>query len=93
MTHLTAEDLAGIDEQRPGWTRSMSNRSSGWPVGHGRGALQLAVEGGYCGRLLTKRLLESGLEGDVTDYLGYDRHDRPAGTVESPATATRPRRC
>jgi transposase-like protein len=27
---------------------------------------------------LTKRLLESALEGEITDHLGYDRHD-PAG--------------
>lgn len=27
---------------------------------------------------LTKRLLESALEGEITDHLGYDKHD-PAG--------------
>ena len=27
---------------------------------------------------LTKRVLESALEGDITDHLGYERHD-PAG--------------
>ncbi|TQK79095.1 mutator family transposase [Streptomyces puniciscabiei] len=30
------------------------------------------------GLQLTKRLLESGLEGEITDHLGYDKHD-PAG--------------
>jgi putative transposase len=41
------------------------------------GGLQLA---GECGLLqaLTKRLMESALEGEITDHLGYDRHD-PAG--------------
>lgn len=39
--------------------------------------LQLAGEGGLL-QQLTKRLLESALEGEVTDHLGYDRHD-PAG--------------
>ena len=39
--------------------------------------LQLTGEGGLL-QQLTKRLLESALEGEVTDHLGYDRHD-PAG--------------
>jgi putative transposase len=29
-------------------------------------------------RQLTKRLLESALEGEITEHLGYDKHD-PAG--------------
>ena len=41
------------------------------------GGLQLAGEGGLL-QQLTKRLLESALEGELTDHLGYDRHD-PAG--------------
>ncbi|MEY9934463.1 putative transposase [Catenulispora sp. GP43] len=39
--------------------------------------LQLAGEGGLLAQL-TKRLLESALEGEITDHLGYDKHD-PAG--------------
>ncbi|URN13757.1 IS256 family transposase [Streptomyces radiopugnans] len=39
--------------------------------------LQLTGEGGLLQRL-TKRLLESALEGEITDHLGYDKHD-PAG--------------
>ncbi|WP_256340514.1 IS256 family transposase [Streptomyces sp. 2231.1] len=39
--------------------------------------LQLTGEGGLL-QQLTKRLLESALEGEMTDHLGYDRHD-PAG--------------
>lgn len=39
--------------------------------------LQLTGEGGLL-QQLTKRLLESALEGEVTDHLGYDRRD-PAG--------------
>jgi transposase-like protein len=38
--------------------------------------LQLTGEGGF--QQLTKRLLESALEGEITDHLGYDKHD-PAG--------------
>jgi transposase-like protein len=39
--------------------------------------LQLTGEGGLLQKL-TKRLLESVLEGEITDHLGYDKHD-PAG--------------
>jgi transposase-like protein len=39
--------------------------------------LQLTGEGGLLQRL-TKLVLESALEGEITDHLGYDKHD-PAG--------------
>jgi putative transposase len=39
----------------------------------GRGG-KLAGEGGLL-QALTKRLLESALEGEITDHLGYARHD------------------
>ena len=41
------------------------------------GGLQLTGEGGLL-QELTKRLLESALDGEITDHLGYDKHD-PAG--------------
>ncbi|EDX20467.1 hypothetical protein SSAG_00258 [Streptomyces sp. Mg1] len=41
------------------------------------GDLQLTGEGGLL-QQLTKRLLESALEGEITDHLGCDKHD-PAG--------------
>jgi putative transposase len=41
------------------------------------GGLQLTGEGGVL-QQLTKRLLESALDGEITDHLGYDKHD-PAG--------------
>lgn len=44
-------------------------------VGRARaGGLQLTGEGGVLGQL-TKRLVESALEGEITDHLGYDKHD------------------
>jgi putative transposase len=47
-------------------------------VGRARaGGLQLTGEGGLL-QQLTKRVLESALEGEITDHLGYDKHD-PAG--------------
>src|ERR1700755_2798010 len=39
--------------------------------------LQLTGEGGLL-QQLTKRVLESALEGEITDHLGYDKGD-PAG--------------
>ena len=41
------------------------------------GGLALTGEGGLLAQL-TKRLVESALEGEITDHLGYDKHD-PAG--------------
>src|SRR3569833_2429300 len=46
----------------------------GWVQAEG---VQLTGEGGLL-QQLTKRLLESALEGEIIDYLGYDKHD-PAG--------------
>lgn len=37
--------------------------------------LQLTGDGGLL-QQLTKRLLESALEGEITDHLGYDEHDQ-----------------
>ena len=45
------------------------------PAGRARaGGLQLTGEGGLLAQL-TKRPVESALEGEITDHLGYDRHD------------------
>src|SRR6185312_1110876 len=41
------------------------------------GGLQLTGEGGVL-QQLTRKLLESALDGEITDHLGYDKHD-PAG--------------
>jgi putative transposase len=38
------------------------------------GGLALTGDGGLLAQL-TKRLVESALEGEITDHLGYDRHD------------------
>ena len=42
--------------------------------------VKLAGEGGLLAAL-TKRLLESALEGEITDHLGYDRHDAAGGAL------------
>ena len=40
-----------------------------------RGDLQLTGEGGFLPELV-KRVLEAGLQAELTDHLGYERHDR-----------------
>ena len=50
-------------------------------VGQARAkGVKLAGQGGLPAAL-TKRLLESALDGEITDHLGYDRHD-PAACIE-----------
>lgn len=54
--------------------------------------LQLSGEGGLL-QQLTKIVLESALDGEITDHLGYGKHDRPGRTAVTPATVPAPRRC
>src|SRR5688500_12353391 len=85
MTDLTAEETATVDAGEPAAKASpeagldaideqlidrLASRARA-------GGLQLAGEGGLL-PALTKRLMESALEGEITDHLGYDKHD-PAG--------------
>jgi putative transposase len=42
---------------------------------------------------LTKTVLETALKEELSAHLGYDKHDRPAGTARTPATGPEPRRC
>jgi transposase-like protein len=60
-------DLDGLDEQL---VAQLVDRAK-------TGGLQLTGEGGVL-QQLTKKLLESALDGEITDHLGYDKHD-PAG--------------
>jgi putative transposase len=48
--------------------------------------LRLTGEGGLLSQL-TKVVVESALDGELDDHLGYGRHD-PAGTAAIPATAS-----
>src|SRR3954464_14791322 len=60
-------DLAGVDQDLIGKLVDQAREQG----------LNLAGEGGLL-QQLTKRVLESALEGEITDHLGYDKHD-PAG--------------
>ena len=66
-TASAAAVLDGLDEQ-------LIDRLVGQARARG---VKLAGEGGLLAAL-TKRLLESALDGEITDHLGYDKHD-PAG--------------
>jgi putative transposase len=52
--------------------------------------LQLSGEGGLL-QQLTKIVLESALEGEISDHLGYDKHD-PAGANSGDSRNGRPTR-
>ena len=60
-------ELSGADEQL---LRELTERARA-------GGLKLTGEGGLLGKL-TKMVVESALEGELDDHLGYSRHD-PAG--------------
>ncbi|WP_207934827.1 IS256 family transposase [Actinomadura sp. KC06] len=50
--------------------------------------LQLTGEGGLL-QQLTKRVLESALEGEITDHLGYDKHDAAGDNSGNSRNGTR----
>ncbi|WP_055477452.1 IS256 family transposase, partial [Sphaerimonospora mesophila] len=50
--------------------------------------LELVGENGLLGRL-TKLVLESALEGEITDHLGYDKHERGASQMGNARNGTR----
>jgi hypothetical protein len=52
--------------------------------------LELAGEGGLL-QQLTKRVLESALEGEITDHLGYDKHEVVAKTSANSRNGHRPK--
>jgi putative transposase len=64
---MPAGEADGLDEQLVG---QLVDRARA-------GGLQLTGEGGVLAQL-TKRLLEAALDGEITDHLGYGKHD-PAG--------------
>ncbi len=78
---MTSNNVSGAEPVEPSETassKSVDDRLIDELVGRAQAeGLQLTGEGGLL-QQLTKRLLESALEGEITDHLGYDKHD-PAG--------------
>lgn len=74
--NVTAAESVEPSEATP--SKPVNDRLIDEHVGRAQaGGLQLTGEGGLL-QQLTKQLLESALEGEITDHLGYDRHN-PAG--------------
>jgi putative transposase len=80
-TVMTADaDTGSVDETETGPVQAdgLDEQLVGKLVEQARASgLQLSGEGGLLQRL-TKLVIESALEGEITDHLGYDKHD-PAG--------------
>ncbi len=90
MTITTdAADTAVVSIEEPAAGRPRASKAKATPAGIDPAlvaqlvtqareqGVQLSGEGGLL-QQLTKVVLESALEGEITDHLGYDRHD-PAG--------------
>lgn len=71
-------DLDGLDEQLIG---QLLDRAK-------TGGLRLTGEGGVL-QQLTKRLLESALDGEITDHLGDDKHDSAGRNTGNSRNGTR----
>ncbi len=78
MTSNNVTEAETVEPSEAAPSKSLDDRLIDELVGRAQAeGLQLTGEGGLL-QQLTKRLLESALEGEITDHLGYDKHD-PAG--------------
>ncbi len=78
MTGDNVTEVESVKAAGPQPTKGVDDQLIDELVGRAQAeGLQLTGEGGLL-QQLTKRLLESALEGEITDHLGYDKHD-PAG--------------
>ncbi|WP_431193200.1 transposase [Streptomyces tendae] len=74
--NVTEAETVELSEPKP--SRAVDDRLIDDLVSRAQAeGLQLTGEGGLL-QQLTKRLLESALEGEITDHLGYDKHE-PVG--------------
>lgn len=78
MTSNNVTEAEPVEPSGAAPSKSVDDRLIDELVGRDQAeGLQLTGEGGLL-QQLTKRLLESAVEGEVTDHLGYDEHDCPA---------------
>ncbi|MFF8925499.1 IS256 family transposase [Streptomyces koyangensis] len=78
MTSNNVTEAEPVEPSETAPSKSVDDRLIDELVGRAQAeGMQLTGEGGLL-QQLTKRLLESALEGEITDHLGYDKHD-PAG--------------
>jgi transposase-like protein len=74
-TRPITETAVGNEQAEPVVQRCRTSNSLRCRLtGPGTGRLQLTGEGGLL-QQLTKRVLESALEGEITDHVGYEKHD------------------
>jgi hypothetical protein len=73
---MTSEVTAGQEPAGGSVAGATDEQLIAMLVGRARGdGLKLTGEGGLL-QQLTKRVLESALDGEITDHVGYDKHDR-----------------
>jgi putative transposase len=78
MTSENVAEAESVEAAEPRLTKAVDDQLIDELVGRAQAeGLQLTGEGGLL-QQLTKRLLESALEGEITGHLGYEKHD-PAG--------------
>ncbi|MFP8964938.1 IS256 family transposase, partial [Streptomyces nanhaiensis] len=78
MTSDNVTEAESVKAAEPQLAKKVDDQPIDELVGRAQAeCLRLTGEGGLL-QQLTKRLLESALEGEITDHLGYDKHD-PAG--------------
>jgi putative transposase len=74
-SHAVADELVDGSPVGSGELDAVDEQLIARLAGRARASgLELTGEGGLLAQL-TKRLVESALEGEITDHLGYDRHD------------------
>lgn len=81
-TYSTVEAMPASDEQLAQLLVAPADTAGTSPLGPD-GLLQK----------LTKLVIEAGLEAEMSEHLGYDRHEPRAPTAATPATAPEVRPC
>jgi hypothetical protein len=90
MTSENVSESEGAESTSAVSAKAVDDQLIEEPVGRAQAeGLQLTGEGGLL-QQLTKRLLESALDGEITDHLGYDKHDA-AGSSRPSCYAATPR--
>jgi transposase-like protein len=84
-TEMDLEDAAVAGKEPKASDRELVGRLVDQARAEG---LELVGENGLLGRL-TKLVLESALEGEITDHLGYDKHERGASQTGNSRNGTR----
>ncbi|RPK33312.1 Transposase, Mutator family [Streptomyces sp. ADI93-02] len=89
MTSGNVTEAESVKTAEPQPAKKVADQLIGGLVGRAQAeGLQLTGEGGLL-QQLAKRLLESALNGEITDHLGYDKHDPAAKNGGNSRNGTR----